>query len=170
MASNVTIVVLTYFFPIICLHVYSSLFYIDFRSGCTHESMGNFSPPNALSYDILLLVNTILGLTGVHCEYLGVELDWVAFAIFTSLIGLGGGVTGFNRRSRRRKLPQLHNLPAMGIPTGPRTLKKVSSPLPLTQTVWGKLSQVGIPRRDWNCFSHPYPHHHFSPQVFLKKV
>ena len=75
MASNVTIVVLTYFFPIICLHVYSSLFYIDFRSGCTHESMGNFSPPNALSYDILLLVNTILGLTGVHCEYLGVELD-----------------------------------------------------------------------------------------------
>ena len=75
MAYNVTIVVLTYFFPITCLHVYSSLSYIDFGSGCMHESMGNFSPPNDLSYDILLLVNTILGLTGVHCEYLGVELD-----------------------------------------------------------------------------------------------
>ena len=75
MAYNVTIVVLTYFFPITCLHVYSSLSYIDFGSGCMHGSMGNFSPPNDLSYDILLLVNTILGLTGVHCEYLGVELD-----------------------------------------------------------------------------------------------
>lgn len=37
---------------------------------------------------------------------------------------------GFNRRNQQRKLLQLHNLPAMEIPIGPRISKKVSGWLP----------------------------------------
>lgn len=70
-------------------------------------------------------------------------------AIFkTSAWILGVVVDGFNRRNQQRKLPQLHNFPAMEIPIGPRTSKKVSGWLagPGTAGVWWGIKSPGETR------------------------